>query len=201
MSIDTWDQRLSEQAKREFKTPVVVIIDLSTARENEEKSIPGDLLFVKSVSSKSASATIRFNKATNEPITLKHRTKIHTVFKSFYITNTAQAGESMTLLIGINFDIQDILQDSSEVQPAIIITNALADTNQAGAAHVCNAAIIKADVKNTQTAWIDFGKAAVQDACYPLDPGEWIEVPVSNTDRINANFEVGGEKVFVAYEV
>lgn len=199
--IDTWDQRLKEQAERGYKNYLVIDIDLSTARENEEKSIPGDLIYVNSVSSKSASATVKLNRDTNEPIDIKYRTKIKTVFKSFYITNTAQAGESMQLHVGINFDIENLIEDNAEAQSVIIITNVAADTNQAGASHPCNAAIIKADVKNTGIVWIDFGKSAVQDSCYPLDPAEWVKVPISNTNKININLEVGGEKVFVIYEV
>ena len=108
----------------------------------------------------------------------------------------------MELVIGINFKVSNLnIPGRSEVQPVITITHANPATNQAGAAHPCNEAIIKACVDNTSFAWIDFGKAAVQDACIPLDPGEWIRVDISNTDQINANFVVGGEKVFVAYEV
>jgi len=42
--------------------------------------------------------------------------------------------------------------------------------------------------------------AAVQNNCMPLDPGEWVRVSISNTDQIHANFEVGGEIVYIAYE-
>jgi len=76
-----------------------------------------------------------------------------------------------------------------------------ANTNVAAAAHICNRALIKADVNNTQIVWIDFGVAAVQNNCLPLDPGEWIKVQLSNTNRINANFKVGGEIVYIVYEV
>lgn len=200
MPLDTWEENLAAQKRRGFINYSVVTIDLATARTNEHIHVPGDILYVKAVSSKSAAATVRFNLTKNDEVDLKLHTKVETVFTSLFISNVVQAGEWMELVIGINFYIENLLQ-ASEVQPVITITNAVADTNQAGAAHPCNAAIIKADVKNTDIAWIDFGQAAVQDACCPLDPGEWIRVDISNTDQINANFEVGGEKVFVAYEV
>ena len=200
MQLDTWEQNLAAQEKRNFINYSVVTIDLGTARTNELNNIPGDILYVKTVSSNSAAATVRFNLTKNDEVDLKLHTKVETIFTKIFISNEAQVGESMELVVGINFYIENLLQ-ASEVQPAITITHITADTNQAGAAHPCNAAIIKADVKNTDITWIDFDNAAVQDACYPLDPGEWIRVPISNTDQINANFEVGGEKVFVAYEV
>ena len=202
MQVDTWEENLAAQKRRGFINYSVVTINLVTARTNELIHIPGDILYVNNVSSKSAAATVRFNLTKNDEVKLKFHTKIETVFTSLFISNEAQAGESMELVIGINFKVSNLnIPGRSEVQPVITITHAAADTNQAGAAHPCNAAILKADVKNTGIAWIDFGNAAVQDACYPLDPGEWIKVSISNTDRINANFEVGGEKVFVAYEV
>lgn len=200
MQLDTWDQNLISQKERGFINYSVMTIDLATARTSELVHIPGDIVYVKSVSSNSAAATVRLNLTKNDEVDLRLHTRIETVFTSLFISNEAQAGKWMELVIGINFYIDNLLQ-ASEVQPVITITNAVADTNQAGAANPCNTAIIKADVKNTGIAWIDFGNAAVQDACYPLDPGEWIRVDISNTDRINANFEVGGEKVFVAYEV
>ena len=200
MQLDTWEENLAAQKKRNFINYSVVTIDLGTARTNELKHIPGDILYVKAVSSNSAAATVRFNLTKNDEVDLKLHTRIETVFTSLFISNVAQAGESMELVIGINFYIENLLQ-ASEVKPVITITNAVANTNQAGAANPCNTAIIKADVKNTDIAWIDFGQVAVQDDCYPLDPGEWIRVDISNTDQVNANFEVGGEKVFVAYEV
>jgi len=200
MQFDTWDQRIKEQQGRGFKNYATLAIDLSKARTNEVHNTPGDCVYVNGVSSKSAAATARLNRDTNEPISLKLHTKITTVFTEIYISNAAQAGESMELIIGINFDIENILQ-RSEVQQVLNLTHAAANTNVAAAAHPCNSALIKADVKNTQPVWIDFGVAAVQADCFPLDAGEWIEIDISNTDQINANFEVGGEIVFIAYEV
>ena len=200
MQLDTWDENLAAQKRRGFINYSVVTIDLATARTNELIHIPGDILYVKAVSSNSAAATVRLNLTKNDEVDLEFHTKVETVFTSLFISNEVQAGEWMELVIGINFYIENLLQ-ASDVQPAITITHVAADTNVAGAAHPCNEAIIKADVKNTGIIWIDFGVAAVQDNCYPLDPGEWIRVDISNTDQINANFEVGGEIVFIAYEV
>ena len=202
MPLDTWEENLAAQKRRGFINYSVITIDLATARTNELHHVPGDILYVNKVSSKSAAATARFNLTKNDEVELKLHSRIETVFTSLFISNEAQAGEWMELVIGINFKVSNLnIPSRSELQPVITITNASADTNQAGAAHPCNEALIKADVKNTGIVWIDFGNAAVQDACYPLDPGEWIRGDISNTDRINANFEVGGEKVFAAYEV
>lgn len=203
--IKNWEERLTAQVLRDWHNYDRHRIDLSTARAAEFWGYAGEFLTVEKVSSESALATIRLNRNTNDLIGLQVGTVIKTVFKDFYITNTAQAGEWIDIIIGINFEYYKKFVAggiiSSEVQQVLNLTHANADTNIAAAAHVCNRALIKADVNNTQTAWIDFGVAAVQNNCVPLDPGEWIKVSISNTNRINANFEVGGEIVYVVYEV
>jgi len=201
-----WDKNLAEQVRRNFKNYASIKIDLSTARDNQAQPIPGDLFYVKKVSSRNVNATVRFNLNTNEEITLKYQTKIKTVFTQFFITNTAQAGETIELIIGINFDVEEVCDLRQAVKPAKVILNAAANTNTIGADQVCDSAVIKSSDKNTGLAWVDFGTAAVQDACIPLDAGESISVKISNLNKINVNFEnavanPNEERVFVAYEL
>lgn len=202
MQHDTWEENLAAQKRRGFINYSVVTVDLATARTNELIHIPGDILYVNSVSSKSAAATVRFNLTKNDEVDIKHHTRIGTVFTSLFISNEAQADESMELVIGINFNVSNLnIQSRSVAQQVLNLTHANPDTDVQAAAHPCNSAIIKADPQNTGLAWIDYGAAAVQDDCYPLDPGEWVRADISNTDQVHANFEVGGEKVFIIYEV
>jgi len=203
--IEKWEKRLKDQVLRDWHNYDRHRIDLADARAAEFWGYAGEFLCVEKASSASALATIRLNRNTNDAIDLRVGTVIKTIFKDFYITNTAQVGEWIDIIIGINFEYYKKLAAggviSSEAQQVLNLTHAVADTNVAAAAHVCNRALIKADVNNTQTAWLDFGVAAVQNDCMPLDPGEWVKVQLSNTDRINANFEVGGEIVYIVYEV
>ena len=196
-----WDERLGDQVKKGWENYKKKRLDLSAAQELLRLDLAGEFLYVEAVSSASAIATVRLNRNSNDEITLSHQTKIRTIFTTLFITHTAQAGEWIDLIIGINFEYfkPDNIRD--EVQQVLNLTHANPDTNVAGAANICNTALIKADVLNTDIAWIDFGVAAVQDSCMPLDPGEWIRVSISNTDQINANFEVGGEIVYICYEV
>lgn len=202
--IEKWEKRLKDQVLRDWHNYDRHRIDLATARAAEFWGYAGEFLYVEKASSESALATIRLNRNTNDAIDLQVGTRVKTIFKEFYITNTAQAGEWIDVIIGINFEYYKQFAAGvlgSEAQQVLNLTHAAADTNVAAAAHVCDRALIKADVNNTQTAWIDFGIAAVQNNCLPLDPGEWTRVRLSNTDRINANFEVGGEIVYIVYEV
>jgi len=95
----------------------------------------------------------------------------------------------------------DVTVDEGEAQPAIIITNVAADANTVGAAHACTRVLIRAFTVNTGLVWVDFNNAAVENACYPLDAGDAISVPLSNTNLINCLFKVAGEDVSVIYTV
>jgi hypothetical protein len=99
--------------------------------------------------------------------------------------------------MSVEFKIRE--PDIGEAKAANTITHASADTNQAGADHDCVRAMVKAFTTNTGLVWVDFGTAAVDGACLPLDAGESVSVPVTNTNKINCLFKVGGEKVAVVY--
>ena len=199
--IKQWDKRLADQVKRGWDNYKHLHIDLSTARIDEPFRITGEYLYVEESSSAAAVAKIKLNRNTNDALDLEKEVKIETVFTEVYITNEALDGEWLDLVFGINFKYYKSEISTDEAQQVLNLTHAVANTNVVAAANTCNKALIKADVNNTQTAWIDFGIAAVQNDCLPLDAGEWVRVKISNTDRINANFEVGGEIVFIVYEV
>jgi len=198
--IIQWDKRLADQAKRDWENYKHLHIDLSTARIDQSYLISGEYLYVEESSSAAAVAEIKLNRNNNDALDLEKCVKIETVFLKFFISNDALEGEWLDVVIGINFEYYKQIV-SAEVQQVLNLTHANPDTDVAAASHVCNRALIKADVNNTQIAWIDFGIAAVQNSCMPLDAGEWVGVAISNTNRIHANFEVGGEIVYIAYEV
>ncbi len=199
--IQNWDERLKNHVDKKWDNYLRRRIHLDTARALEQWPIAGEFMYIEEVSSDSANASICIDRNTNPVLDIRKGVRIKTVFETLYLTHAAQAGEWIDLIIGINFEYfkPDNIRD--EVQQVLNLTHANPDTNVAGAANICNTALIKADVLNTDIAWIDFGVAAVQDSCMPLDPGEWIRVSISNTDQINANFEVGGEIVYICYEV
>jgi len=203
--ISSWEQRLTNQVFRGWHNYERHRLTLDSARVAEVWTMPGEFIYVEQVSSESALASIRLNLNINDALDLQAGTVIKTVFKEFYITHTAQAGEWIDLIVGINFEYYKRQGGRSggieQAQAVVKLTHAAANTNVVPAAQICNRVCIKADVANTDTAWIDFGAAAVQNACFPLGPCESLSVSISNLNRINANFEVGGECVFIVYEV
>lgn len=197
---DNWDANLKQLVKRRFKNYEDLVIDLSTARTLELKSIPGDFLAVISATSRAVNCEIRFNKQDNVPITLTFGKTIQTIFTGFYLSNTAQAGASMTIRIGIIY-VENDLQRRAIVKSILTVTNAVANTDTQPAANLCDIALIKASNLNTDIVWVNFGAAAVQGSCLPLEPGESIAVDVDNTNTIHCNFVVANEKAFVVFEV
>lgn len=202
--VKNWDQRLGDQSKRDWDNYLRRRIYLDEPRINGLMAVAGEYLYVEKVSASVASASVRINRNTNDDISLVVGTRIETVFKELYITNTAQAGEWIDLIIGINFKYYRPYGDVTEqarARAVVPLTHQNANTNVTPAAQICDAVLIKANVLNTGIAWINFGVAAVQNACLPLNPGESVTVHLSNLNQINANFAVGGEYVFIVYEV
>jgi len=196
-----WDKQLSDQVHRDFKNYHTLRIDLSTARDNEVKVAAGGLIYVWDMSSKAAAASIRFNRTVNDAIDLKLHTKIETIFTQFFITNIAQAGEWIELLIGIDFDITNVFENPAIARPAVIITNVAADTNTVGAAAITNKVLVKALSTNSGIVWLNIGAAAVEGSCYDLAPGSAIALRTSNTDQINVLFKTANDNVCVIREI
>ncbi len=86
-----------------------LLINLATARTNEEYRIPGDALYVIDMSS-AAVAQIRFNNSGDDAIELKRGRRFQVPFSRFLVTNTAQAGLTVTLLVGkdMAFDFAEL---------------------------------------------------------------------------------------------
>ena len=198
--IKTWEARLKDQSVRHWQNYVHRQIDLGTARIDEMFAIPGEFIVVEDFSGLAAKAKIKLQKNTNDALDLERGVEIHTVFTQVYITNEALSGEWLDVVFGINFEYYK-KNVAGEAQPAIIITNVAADANTVGAAHVCKSALIRAHTTNTGLVWVNFGAAAVENQCYPLDTGDAMQVPLSNTNRINALFKVANEDLTVIYQV
>jgi len=199
--IRNWEKRLKDQTLRGWNNYKRFRYELTTARANDYLGLTGEFLFVEAVSSKSALAMVRLNRNTNDPIDLKIGTHIKTIFESLYVTNTAQSGEWIDLVVGINFEYgRQQVGNQAEAQACIILTNAGVGNVQA-AAHICNKVLIRAHTGNAGTIWIDFGTAGVVNSGYELTAGDAISVNCSNTNRIQGWFTNGGDRATIVYEV
>jgi hypothetical protein len=104
-------EKIFDEIKRQrIKTYYTLTIDLATARSNEAFNMVGTSIYVMTVTGLTSSAQIRLNDISNDPIELLQYRRINSPFYRFFITNTAQAGYSIQLAIGIGsewFSMED----------------------------------------------------------------------------------------------
>ncbi|MBA7518478.1 hypothetical protein ES705_10548 [subsurface metagenome] len=101
--IKNWEERLKDQVQRGWDNYFHHRIDLSIARTDEIVMLAGEFLIVEESSSASATASVKLNMDKNDALRLRKGVGIETVFVKLYLTNTAQPGEWLNLIVGINF--------------------------------------------------------------------------------------------------
>lgn len=119
--ISEWDRRLKQQLERSFHNYHNRRIDLSVARDNEQLDWTGEIIIVEKASSSDATATIRLMFDDADLLTLEKNVEIRSIFNRLFITNTAQAGEWLDVIAGINFEYKkkiDVVNfvDSGDVE-------------------------------------------------------------------------------------
>ncbi len=103
-------KNLLDQIKAQrIKVYSILTFPLDAARSNFELTISGTYFYV---INQTGVATVRFNEILSDEIDIIKSRQIVIPFYRLYITNTAQAGLSMTLAIGVSSDIFSI-QDYS----------------------------------------------------------------------------------------
>jgi len=201
--ISSWDQRLGDQVHRNWNNYTRRRIDLATARNDEMVSLAGEFLYVEEVSSESALATLRLNRNTNDSIDLRRNVILKTIFNRLYLTNTAQAGEWIDLLVGVNFEYQvgSNIERAEIAQGCFFMFNIAALTDTVGPNLPCNSVLLRSNPVNTDYIDVNFGAAALIPTIFRLYPGDWMGVRLDNTNKIHALFAVSLERLFVCYQV
>lgn len=110
-------QILSEIKKQRIKIYKILDIDLSVAKTNFEYLDVGTYVYVLN---NSGVAYIRFNELSEDTLSLLKFRAIKIPFYRFYITNTAQAGCSISLAIGVQSEYFDISDLGSTIAGGII---------------------------------------------------------------------------------
>lgn len=200
--MSNFEKKLSEQVEKRYEKYKTYRINLSTANLDHQISLAGNFLCIDEVSSGSAQAQIKIDHDRSDPINLQLHTIIKTMFYTLFLSNEAQPGEWIEILVGCDFDlIRREVGKIIESQSCVVITNVAANTNTVGPASVSDIVLFKADVVNVGVVWIDFGIPAVQNACLPMDPGDWSRHHLSNLNQLNVNFEIANERLIVVPEV
>jgi len=85
-----------------YKPYEIITLDLGVARTDEEIEIAGNYI---NVLGSEGTLQIKLNNPTHDAISLPDVREIKAEFNKIYITNTAQAGKTATLLVGKDFEI------------------------------------------------------------------------------------------------
>jgi len=88
-----------------------IVVNLAVARTNEEHIFTGTYVYVIESTDVDSNVSIRFNELFRSNIRLVQGRGVRCPFYRFYLTNTAQAGKAITLVIGIesaDFEIFDV---------------------------------------------------------------------------------------------
>ncbi len=84
-------------------------LDLATARNNKELPYTGNYLYVLEATDILANVQLRFNEISMNSITVTKGRGVRVPFYRLYITNSAQAGKSMTLGIAVESETFEVL--------------------------------------------------------------------------------------------
>ena len=118
-----------------------ITIDLSVPRNNARQKVTGDVLWAYEATDNTAVINVKFNEQLGEGINYRQGLVIAGgKFDDLYLTNTAQAGKSITLLYGVqiagNWFFQNFAQSFATVNIAVGATfTTVADVACANAAN------------------------------------------------------------------
>lgn len=82
-----------------YRKVVISLAVAKTGHDSEAFVVAGDFFAVQDISG-AATAQVIFNELNQDPIDIADHLRISTPFYRFFIINTAQAGESVTLYVG-----------------------------------------------------------------------------------------------------
>ncbi len=193
-----WDEKLQDQVTRDWENYRKKRFDLTTARVEELVNMSGDFFYIEGASSEAALATVKFNRNTNEALAVKQGTTIKTVFKGFYLSNTAQAGQWIDLILGVNFEKIDAGPGLDPEAAAFVNTTGSGANDDITYASLATTEImVMADYGNAGDLWVNLDAAGAVDIGWRLDSGDWIKISLSNMDRLNVRIIADGDKIII----
>ena len=199
ITLSPWTDRLQAMAARHYKNYKPVLIDLSTAHDLTALDMSGDFAMVYKSSSKSALAQIRLNDTHVDALDFRAGTTVQTVFTKAYLSNDAQPGQWLILLVGIDFDMT-ILESKGTAQPVEFLTCVQVGDDYAGIDNAIDRVLIRALPNNVGTAWINFKTTAFVNQCLPLKAGDSLAVNLANYRQLHVTFDTVGDTIAVVME-
>lgn len=192
----TLEQVIEKIHKNELADAVVYTLPLDNARSNFQVSMMGNFIACVNGTNAATSVSIEFNKQLSGAITFTQGLAIARPFDTFFVTHSAQPGESLTFLISSYapelFGIQDNRSNTLQAQYLAEISEQLVGlttelTNPddltittsrsvALAAGMPTACILFADLSNTDVIYIGNSNVSATRKIITLQPGDAFSV-------------------------
>lgn len=94
-----FEEKINLIRKNRITTYRIITLDLSQARSNYELQMSGDFIYGYAGTDAAANISIRLNEISNDEMPLNTQRFVSSPFYRFFVTNTAQAGKTLTLAI------------------------------------------------------------------------------------------------------
>lgn len=107
--------QLEDIKTKRIKPYSLLTLDLSTARSEYEITGAGNYFLVFDATDISTNVQVRFNETSADQVTLKKRQGLEVPFYRVFLTNTAQAGKTVTIAYGISDTPLKFIDQSSLV--------------------------------------------------------------------------------------
>ena len=96
---------LTQQRVQVYDT---ITLDLSTARDKQKLDFIGTYIYALEGTAISSEVEVRFNEASRKPIKITEGRGLRIPFYRLFFSNSAQSGESITLIVGIESAIFEV---------------------------------------------------------------------------------------------
>ena len=175
-------------------------INLTNARSDELYEVSGNVLSILDSSSPGVTIQIKLNETRTDPIVIRPGDRIEGIFIRFYLTNTAQSGAWVDLIVGA--DNRIIKEQKFDLpQPITTAAGAMAGVSYTLAAAEAARVVVKAADTNLGYVWLNVDGAAVSGSNLELAPGDYISLQIRNVAQIRVLFDVAGDRVRVIRSV
>lgn len=117
-----FDEAVRFLKKHNQAIPQVYEFDLSTAKTDLEFTATGNFFYVLDSTNTDDSISVKFNAKDSKGVPLTKQLGLRTPFDRVFITHTAQASKTMTILIGtVSSDFMDVIDNRSNINADIAL--------------------------------------------------------------------------------
>ncbi len=116
-SIQEFDKAVDYVKKNNLSIPALYTLSLDSVQTSLEFNITGNFVYVIDSADNDNSINVKFNASQGNAIPLKRQQGFRTPFDKIFISHDAQAGGSVTLIIGqLSSELMNVIDNRSAIQ-------------------------------------------------------------------------------------